>query len=129
SVLYDHGNNTTPHADRGNGNIVDDGVRLYAYDALNRLTTVQRKSDGATIGQYTYDAIGRRVLKVASNGGIPNDSALNGTIRCLYDGNQCVEELDGSSITTKQYAWGQYVDELIQMKTYASSGPQPLAAG
>lgn len=121
-VLYDHGNNAaSPDPDvqkRGNGNIVDDGVRLYAYDAMNRLTSVKRKSDGATVGQYTYDAQGRRVQKVASNGGIPNDSAVDGTIRFVYDGVQCVEELDASNATTKQYVWGQYVDELVQMMRY-----------
>jgi RHS repeat-associated protein len=129
AVLYDHGNNVSPNAGRGNGNITDDGVRLYAYDALNRLMTVTRKSDNAVIGQYTYDAMGRRAGKVVSNGGLPNLAVLNGITRFLYDGQQCVEERDGTGVTTKQYSWGQYIDELVQMKTYASSGPQPLAAG
>ena len=48
-ALYNRGNNAgNPDpliAQRGNGNITDDGTRLYAYDALNRLCTVTRKSD------------------------------------------------------------------------------------
>jgi RHS repeat-associated protein len=131
AVLYDHGNNSGSGASRGNGNIVDDGIRTYAYDAFNRLTTVTNKSSSQTIGQYTYDAQGRRIQKIVSNGGL-SGSVANGTTRYLYDQNQCVEELsiDGSTLTTtRQFIWGQYVDELIQLKTYASTGSQPLAAG
>jgi RHS repeat-associated protein len=129
-VQYDHGKNTAPHGSRGNGNIADDGVRLYAYDALNRMTTVKRKSDGATIGQYTYDAQGRRILKVVSNGGLSGTIA-NGTTRYLYDGDQSVEELSVgiTTVTTRQFVWGQYIDELIQLKSYVDTGSQPLAAG
>jgi hypothetical protein len=57
-VLYDYGNNSGEEAAQGNGNIVDDGTRQHAYDAFNRLTTVVRESDGETVGQYTYDALG-----------------------------------------------------------------------
>jgi RHS repeat-associated protein len=128
AVLYDHGNNVSPNADRGNGNISDDGTRLYGYDPLNRITTVKRKSDNATIGQYTYDVMGRRVLKIIGNGGLTG-TVPNDTIRFLYSGAQCVEERDVAGTTTKQYVWGQYSDELIQMKTYANSGPQPLSTG
>jgi RHS repeat-associated protein len=127
-VLYDHGNNSGPTASRGNGNIVDDGVRTYAYDALNRLTTVSRKSDGAAIGQYVYDAGGRRIQKIVSNGGL-SGTVANGTFRYLYDGQQIVEELNASNSTTRQFIWGQYIDELIQMKTNVSTGSQPLPAG
>ena len=62
-VLYDHGNNTgTSFPNRGNGNIADDGTRLYAYDALNRLS---READQRhrTVAAYTYDALGRRIRK------------------------------------------------------------------
>jgi RHS repeat-associated protein len=128
NVHYDHGNNVAPHANRGNGNIADDGIRTYAYDALNRLTTVKRKSDGATIGQYTYDAIGRRIRKVVSNGGLSGTIA-NNIYRYISDGNQIVEELNGSNATTRQFVWGRYIDELTQVKTYVSTGSQPLAVG
>jgi RHS repeat-associated protein len=117
-VAYDHGNNAAssdPNVQRrGNGNISDDGTRLYEYDALNRLSRVKRKSDSATVAEYAYDAMGRRVRKVVSNGGVPNDSALNGTTDYLYSQEQCVEERNGSNATTRQYVWGIYVDELIQ---------------
>ena len=38
---------TTQSAYDANGNLVDDGTRLMAYDALNRLMRVDRKSDAA----------------------------------------------------------------------------------
>jgi RHS repeat-associated protein len=131
SVLYDHGNNTTPHAGRGNGNIVDEGVRQYAYDAFNRVKTVIREVDAQTIAQYTYDAMGRRVLKVVTNEGVTGTVA-NGTYRYTYDNQQIVEELeesDDSYTTSRQFIWGSYIDELIQMKTYVDTGIQPLPAG
>jgi RHS repeat-associated protein len=127
-VLYDHGNNTTPHAGRGNGNIADDGIRTYAYDAFNRLTTVSDKSSGLTIGQYTYDAMGRRIVKIVSNGGL-SGTITNGTTRYLYAQNQCVEELNASGSTTRQFIWGQYIDELVQLRTYVATGSQPLPTG
>jgi hypothetical protein len=33
------------------------------------------------------------------------------------------------STTSRQHVWGQYVDELVQMKTYVDTGSQPLSAG
>ena len=104
----------------GNGNIVDDGARLYTYDALNRLKQVRRKSDGEIIGEYDYDAIGRRIRKVipdisGGNGGLNSDTPA-GTIDYLYDGIQCIEERDDSDDPIRQYVWGQYVDELIQQR-------------
>lgn len=65
--------------------------------------------------------------KTVSNGGLTGDMP-NGTVRFLYEGERVIEEVASSS-TTVQYVWGQYIDELIQMNTYASAGPQPLAAG
>jgi RHS repeat-associated protein len=127
-VLYDQGNNTGTPPQKGNGNIIDDGIRTYQYDALNRLGVVKKKSSGNTIAAYSYDAIGRRTRKVVTNGGITGTVA-NSTFRYTYDGQQIVEELDGSNSTTRQFVWGQYIDELVQMKTYVSTGSQPLAAG
>lgn len=131
-VLYDHGNNagnTNPViAQRGNGNIVNDGTRIYAFDALNRLSKVNRTSDGLQVAAYTYDGLGRRILKVTTNSGVTGTVA-NGTSRYLQDGNQIVKELTGSNATLRQFIWGIYIDELIQMKTYASTGVQSLVPG
>jgi len=106
----------------GNGNITDDGTRRYLYDALNRVVQVKRKSDGLVIAAYTYDAFDRRIRKVISNSGLPG-SLSNDTVDYLYDGVQCIEERDptgGTDDTTRQYVWGQYVDELIQYRDLVS---------
>ncbi len=113
------GGTTTPFAYDGadghsNGNLADDGVRLYAYDALNRLRSVRRKGDGALIARYTYDAAGRRVRKEVFNGGLAGDLP-DGTTDYVYAGGQCLEEVAGGE-TQRQYVWGGYVDELVQQR-------------
>jgi YD repeat-containing protein len=135
-VLYDHGDNAaSPDPDvarRGNGNLSDDGVRLYAYDALNRLVQVKRKSNGAVIAAYTYDGLGRRVRKVVSSGGLAGDIP-NGATDYLYAGDECVEERNpfGGQGTThtplRQYVWGRYIDELLQQRDLASSRPRRMS--
>ena len=116
----------------GNGNISDDGVRLYTYDALNRLKRVTRKSNGKIIARYAYDAFGRRISKripeiSGGNGGLNGDTPA-GIIDYLYDGSQCIEERDvdyelETDTPVRQYVWGQYVDELIQQREINGGNP------
>ena len=96
-----------------NGNLANDGVRSYQWDALNRLKVVTRVSDSQTIAEYTYDALGRRIRKVVSNGGLSGDIP-DGTTDYLYHSGvaQCIEERDGDDDPTKQYVWGIYIDEI-----------------
>ena len=80
-----------------NGNLANDGVRKYEWDALNRLKKVYKTPDSPTlIATYTYDALGRRIRKVVSNGGLSGDIP-NGTTDYLYHSGtaQCIEERDG----------------------------------
>ena len=109
------------------GNITDDGSRLLAYDAMNRVKTITRKSDSAVLGTYTYDAFGRRIQKVIADlsggqGGLSGNITA-GTTDYLYDGMQCVEQRNGSNNPDKQYIWGLYVDELLEMKANISGTP------
>ncbi len=106
---------STPFSYDLNGNLLDDGIRLYTWDALNRLANVRRKSDGLVIGDYTYDATARRIRKVVTNGGL-SGTIPNGTTHYLYTGWQCVEECDGFGSPLKQYVWGIYIDELLQQR-------------
>ncbi len=110
-----------------NGNLTNDGTFYYQYDALNRpiaITTVH----GKLVGTYVYDAMNRRVRKTVTNGGLPGDIP-NGTTDYIYLGNQVVEERNAGNTPIRQYLWGTYVDELIQLITLVPLGPQSLPAG
>jgi RHS repeat-associated protein len=50
-----------------NGNVTDDGVRSYAWDAENRPLSITMKTAGQTTG-FTYDGFGRRVGITAADG-------------------------------------------------------------
>ena len=57
----------------------------------NRLVQVDKDPDGspATVGTYTYDAMGRRIRKVITNSGLTG-TIPNGTTDCLYTGWRCI---------------------------------------
>ncbi|MEX2189055.1 MAG: hypothetical protein WD875_19765, partial [Pirellulales bacterium] len=110
------------------GNLLFDGQRAYEWDALNRLINVYRLPasgiDLVPIAAYDYDAFGRRVRKVVSNGGL-NNNVPNVELDFVYSGWRCVEERDmtGDANTPyRQYVWGIYLDELLQLKVLASAG-------
>jgi len=111
-----------------NGNLKNDGVISVSYDALNRPIQISRVSDGLVIATYLYDAMNRRVRKTISNGGVTGN-APNGTTDYIYMGWQVVEERDSSNAPTRQYVWGTYIDECIQLTSYTVLGPQSLPAG
>jgi RHS repeat-associated protein len=117
-----------------NGNLANDGFRSYQFDALNRQIQVTELLDGDVIGTYVFDAFNRRIRKTISNGGFFGGIA-NGTIDYLYIGNQVMEERNpfggtGSTDTPiRQYIWGTYIDECIQLTTLAALGVQNVPAG
>lgn len=106
-----------------NGNLTDDLKRTFKYDAFNRLRQVFRKNEGggqSQIAEYSYDAAGRRCYKKTLNGGFTEDLP-NDAIEFLHDGDQCVRETvgpTGDELQAREYVWGQYVDELIQLRDY-----------
>jgi RHS repeat-associated protein len=102
------GTTTMSHDD--NGNVTDDGAFTLAWDYANRLRTVTRKSDGARIAAYAYDALYRRIRKVVTNSG-----ALNGTTDFYLDGWQVIEERNGADGVTQQYVYGVGIDEPLVM--------------
>jgi len=85
---------------------------------------VIRKSDGQTVGEYTYDSMNRRFRKVVSNNGIDGD-ATNGTTEYFYKDWQVVEEQDGSDNVERQYVYGRYIDEPLTLDN--RSGGQTVA--
>src|SRR5262249_50130453 len=93
-----------PLAYDANGNAVSDGNFTYVHDEENRLTRVVRKSDSAIVGQYQYDSLGRRVVRVSSAGASPTTTVY------LYDDARAVEEQNGAGVTQATYVFGNYVD-------------------
>ncbi len=119
------GSGNVPFSYDLNGNLLNDGIRSYEWDALNRLKKVYKDPNGmpALIGSYDYDAIGRRIRKIVSNGGL-SGAIANGTTDFIYNSSwQCVEERNGSNDPTKQYVWGIYIDDLLQQRTDPDGTP------
>jgi len=104
---------TQPRTAARGHNLADDKTNTYYYDFANHLVCAVRQSDSDTIGEYTYDALGRRVKKVVAD----VSDTLDGTTLFYYDGLRVIEqgELDGSNnyVATHQYVWGLYLDELM----------------
>ncbi len=116
----------TPGA--SNGNLTNDGTLIYAYDALNRLIQINRVSDGAVIGTYAYDAANRRVRKTITNGGL-SGTIPDGSTDYIWQGSQVMEDRNSSNAAIRQYVWGTYADECIQLTTLLALGAQNLPAG
>jgi RHS repeat-associated protein len=106
-----------------NGNLTADSVYTYSYDEENRLIEV-RNTDGVIVGQYQYDALSRRVQKIANPSGAPIAAILPLPLatRYFYDDTRIIEEQNGSGNTQATYVYGNYVDEVLTMdragKTY-----------
>lgn len=92
-----------------NGNLEQDEQHIYSHDEENRLVRVMRASDGIVLGQYRYDALGRRVGKVAK---IADERVET---RYFYDGQQIIEEQDTDGATKATYVYGNYIDEVLTM--------------
>lgn len=101
--------NGTPLLYDDNGNLVHDGVYAYAYDGENRLTQVVRLSDSAVVGQYWYDALGRRVVSVVNPAGTATTNLY------FYDAARIIEEQTPGGATVATYTYGNYVDEVLTM--------------
>jgi len=107
--------NGMPLSYDNNGNLTADTLYTYAYDEENRLIAVTRKSDSALVGQYQYDALSRRVQKIANPAGVAT------TTRYFYDGARTIEEQDGGGITQATYVYGNYIDEVLTMDRAAQT--------
>lgn len=89
------------------GNQTGDGRWQYRWDAENRLVEMETTTAATTAGapyakvRWTYDPLGRRIRRESWQ-------ATNAVVvtRYVYDGWQCLAELDGSNAVTATYAWG-----------------------
>jgi RHS repeat-associated protein len=92
-----------------NGNLQQDPAYVYAYDEANRLIQVTRIADSAIVGQYFYDALGRRIIQMTDPSGVARTNVY------YYDVGRIIEELDGTGTTQATYTYGNYVDEVLTM--------------
>lgn len=99
-----------------NGNLMAKGDRTLTWSAENYLLKVEEDDGfGGTdiLGEYKYDAMGRRVEK---------DANENDVTRYVYGGNNVIAELDGDSSNTLEYRYiyGPGVDQPIARVSYNS---------
>ncbi len=83
----------TTHVRDANGNLRDDGTRLYAYDYRNQLVTVRLKADQSLIATYDYDGTGRRVAKATTAT----------AIQFYWIGLQMAMEYDASGLVSRRH--------------------------
>jgi RHS repeat-associated protein len=98
-----------------NGNLTNEGTYTYTYDEENRLTKATRNSASAVVGQYQYDALNRRVQKIA------NPAGTLSIVQYFYDDARIIEEQNGAGITQATYVYGNYIDEVLTMNRGANT--------
>jgi RHS repeat-associated protein len=96
----------------GNANTKRKGVQAFSYDYQNRLVKAT-DPDGTTTMQY--DPLGRRISK----------SGPGGTIHYYYAGNRVIEERNGSDQVTRQYIYGNGIDELFRLDVHNGGTSTP----
>ena len=101
------------------GNLTDDGLYQYAYDAWNRLVEVRRHTTDAPPGSpqrlvatYSYDGLGHRIYKHVENSGNMNREEY-----FYYNSRWQLLEIDNAAgVARQQFVWGtNYIDEAVCM--------------
>lgn len=96
------------------GNLTDDSLWHYTYDAENRLVEMKTQSDLASLGwmlappkrqiNFVYDYLGRRVEKV-----VRENDTITYSRRYVYTGWNLIAEFElsgGAAVVKRSYAWG-----------------------
>lgn len=85
-----------------NGNLLDDGVNTYAWDAADRLVRITNKASGH-ISEFTYDGLSHRVTDTETDpGGTPVATKF------LWCGQTLCEKRDaGDVVIARYYAQGE----------------------
>lgn len=80
----------------------------YVYDYRNQLLRVE--SPGLNVS-FTYDALGRRVSKTVQRANSPTAQ-----VNYVYDGLRVIEERDGGGVLLARYAYGNGLDEPLEIE-------------
>jgi RHS repeat-associated protein len=96
----------------GNGNTTRRGTQEYTYDYRNQIV---KAVDGSSTTTFKYDALGRRIEKTTGSD----------TMKYYYDGDQVIEERDGTDALKKQFIYGSGIDEIVRMDKYDGATSTP----
>ena len=83
------------------GNLTDDGVRTFSWDAENRLIGIGSKADPAQVVSFRYDGLGRRTAIVAP-GGVETRYLWCGEALCQARGSD-------DTVSRRYYSEGELV--------------------
>jgi RHS repeat-associated protein len=95
-----------------NGNLTQKGTQQFTYDYRDQLVKVE---DGSLEVEMRYDVMGRRIQKVVSRG------SQSKTRNFYYSGSQLIEERDETDQVTRQYFYGNGIDEILRMDIFNGS--------
>jgi len=88
-----------------NGNLTNDGVKVFGYDAENQLTNVTVA--GQWREDFGYDGLNRRrITRQYRWDGGTTAWALTNEVRFIYDGNVVMQEWDSNNVATVSYTRG-----------------------
>jgi RHS repeat-associated protein len=86
-----------------NGNVLDDGLRTYTWDAENRLLSITSKANASLKTTFAYDGLGRRT---AINTGANAETQT----RYLWCGEQmCQARTSADVVERRYYSEGEYL--------------------
>jgi RHS repeat-associated protein len=83
--------NGQPMVYDSDGNLGDDGIHEFGYDAWNRLVQVTEKDSQAVVAEYAHDARGRRIL----------ETTPTKAIVLAYDATDLVAELEAGLVVSQ----------------------------
>ncbi|HTS48202.1 MAG TPA: RHS repeat-associated core domain-containing protein [Bryobacteraceae bacterium] len=87
-----------------NGNVVDDGVRTYTWDAENRLLSITSKAQPSHVTSFRYDGLGRRIAIDTTTGSLTSET------RYLWCGDQlCQARTSADVVSRRYYPEGEYL--------------------
>ena len=78
--------------------------RTLVWNSQYQLVSVS--AGGNVLESYTYDAFGRRATTTTAAG----------TVRHVYDGSQCIADLDEQGNVLSSYVWGPGIDNLLAIR-------------